>query len=81
MTANFPFVTFAAPGSTRRRFDVDTTLFGRQQRCYNIFETTSCVFSIDSILCFVVVFTQSANSEFEDNWIMANRVITRSLTA
>ena len=29
------------PVITRRRFDVDTTLFGRQQRCYNV-ETTSC---------------------------------------
>ena len=29
------------PVSTRRRFDVVTTLFGRQQRCYNV-ETTSC---------------------------------------
>ena len=27
--------------STRRRFDVGTTLFGRQPRCYNV-ETTSC---------------------------------------
>ena len=24
------------PVSTRRRFDVDTTLYGRQQRCYNV---------------------------------------------
>ena len=29
------------PVSTRRRFDVVTTLYGRQQRCYNV-ETTSC---------------------------------------
>ena len=28
--------------STRRRFNVDITLFGRQQRCYNA-ETTLCV--------------------------------------
>ena len=27
--------------STRRRLDVDTMLYGRQQRCYNG-ETTSC---------------------------------------
>ena len=27
------------PVSTRRRFDVDTTLFGRQKRWYNV-ETT-----------------------------------------
>ena len=31
------------PVRTRRRFDVDTTLFGRQQRCYNV-ETTSCAY-------------------------------------
>ena len=34
----------ANPVSTRRRFDVDTTLFGRQQRCYNV-ETTSCSYN------------------------------------
>ena len=31
------------PVSTRRRFDVDTTLFGRQQRCYDV--ETSRVFA------------------------------------
>ena len=29
------------PVSTQRRFDVNTTLFGRQQRCYNV-ERTPC---------------------------------------
>ena len=29
------------PVGTRHRFDVVTTSFGRQQRCYNV-ETTSC---------------------------------------
>ena len=33
----------AVPVSTRCRFDVDTTLFGRQQRCYNV-ETTPCAY-------------------------------------
>ena len=31
------------PVSTRRCFDVDTMLFGRQKRCYNV-ETTSCAY-------------------------------------
>ena len=31
--------TLANPVSTRRSFDVNTTLFGRQQHCYNV-ETT-----------------------------------------
>ena len=31
------------PVSTQRRFDVETTLFGRQRRCYNV-ETTSYVY-------------------------------------
>ena len=34
---------YLSPVSTRRRFDVGTTLFGRQQRCYNV-ETTSCAY-------------------------------------
>ena len=29
------------PVSTRRHFDVDTTLYGRHQRYFNV-ETTSC---------------------------------------
>ena len=31
------------PVSERRRSDVDTTLYRRQQRCYDV-ETTSCVY-------------------------------------
>ena len=47
------------PESTRRRFDVDTTLFGRQQRCYNV-ETTSCdywefISSFDSLILRILV--------------------------
>ena len=33
--------------STRRRFDVVTTLFGRQQRCYNV-QTMSCAYLVNA---------------------------------
>ena len=36
------------PVSTRRRFDVVTTLFGRRQHCYNV-KTTSCVYWVLSV--------------------------------
>ena len=38
------------PVSTRRRFDVETTLVGRQKRCYNV-ETTSCVYWEEACTC------------------------------
>ena len=38
--------------STRRRLDVVTTLFGRQQRCYNV--ETSCAYW--GTLCVSVVY-------------------------
>ena len=31
------------PVSTRRQYDVVTTLFGRQQRCYNVKKNVTCL--------------------------------------